>query len=396
MLSSLIHPMLYRLPHGSEEGAEVPPMTLQALYDYLLLETQEPLTLHGNPMLPVCQLVHPRALKASDELVLLMDASALAVLTHPHAKVAIVAENLTLPEAHGLEGWVSAPRPRKLLASLSQCFNQPMHYVQGIHPTACIDATASVDATAHVGAYSVVGPHCKVDAGCVLFPHVTLGAEVTLASGCVLMSGVRVGDRSVLGHRVVIQPNAVIAGDGFSFVTQEASRAEQAKTGSPSLPNKEAKQQGHILRIHSLGRVVIGDDVEIGANTCVDRATLGDTYIASGTKIDNLVQVAHNAHIGEDCLIVGQTGIAGSCRIGKRVVIAGQTGMADHLTIGDDAIVMAKSGLMNDVEPKQVVAGIPAKPRRQAFTELALMGKLKSMYDEIRQLRSELDALKAT
>jgi UDP-3-O-[3-hydroxymyristoyl] glucosamine N-acyltransferase len=150
------------------------------------------------------------------------------------------------------------------------------------------------------------------------------------------------------------------------------------------------------MRINSLGTVVLEDDVEVGAGTTIDRATLGETRIGRGTKLDNQVMIGHNNTVGENCLIVSQVGLAGSCKIGNRVVIAGQAGLADHLTVGDDAIITAKAGVMNDVPAKEVVAGLPALPRRQTMTNLIYINKLKDMVGDIKSLKKRLEQLEAS
>ncbi len=179
---------------------------------------------------------------------------------------------------------------------------------------------------------------------CRLVCNVSVGAEVTIGDHTLLHAGVRIGDRCEIGSRVIIQPNVTIGGDGFAFVTPEPGSVESVrKTGEVRSFNNE------IIRINSLGNVVIEDDVEIGAGTCIDRGTLGETRIGRGTKLDNLIQVGHNATIGSNCLIVSQVGLGGSSKVGNRVVIGGQSGLPDHVTVGDDAVVHARSGITGHV-----------------------------------------------
>jgi len=214
---------------------------------------------------------------------------------------------------------------------------------------------------------------------------------VKMGERCLLHSGVRLGERVILGKRVIIHHNASIGADGFSYVTPEPGSVESAKASG----GKVTGQNTEIFKINSIGTVVLEDDVEVGACATIDRSNLGATLIKKGTKIDNLVMIGHNNVVGENCLIVSQVGISGSCEIGNRVVIAGQAGLADHLKVGDDAIVMAKSGVMRDIEPKEVVVGIPALPRRETLQNVLYMGKLRELFQEVKSLKKRLAELEA-
>ena len=172
-----------------------------------------------------------------------------------------------------------------------------------------------------------------------------------------ILEGVRIGARVRIGDRFIAQPGAVIGGDGFSFVTAERSAVEEVRA---TLGQRGEIRAQDWVRIHSLGAVTIGDDVEIGANSCVDRGTIRDTEIGRGTKLDNLVQVAHNVQIGEDCLLCGQSGIAGSARIGNRVVLGGKAGVADNLQVGDDVIAGAGTLILSNAPAGRVLLGYPA------------------------------------
>jgi UDP-3-O-[3-hydroxymyristoyl] glucosamine N-acyltransferase len=189
---------------------------------------------------------------------------------------------------------------------------------------------------------------------------VTVGADAVVGPGSYLHAGVRLGDRCVLGRGCILHFNVAIGADGFGFVTPDESSIESAKrTGEVTARNTE------LVRINSIGNVVIGDEVEIGAGSCVDRGTLGPTRIGSGTKIDNLVQIGHNVTIGENCLIAGQAGVAGSTTIGDRVVIGGNSGVADHLSVGDDAIITGMAAVIANVDGAKVYGGYPARPWKQ-------------------------------
>lgn len=192
----------------------------------------------------------------------------------------------------------------------------------------------------------------------------------------------RIADGVRIGARFIAQPNAVIGGDGFSFVTPEKGAVESAKaTGAVAL---DALNTIH-ARIHSLGAVRIGDDVEVGAAACIDRGTLADTRIGNGAKIDNLVQIGHNVQVGDHCLLCSQVGIAGSAEIGDRVVLGGKVGVADHVDIGHDAVIAAASGVGASVKPRSVMMGAPAMPRDEWFRMMMAMRRLPRLINKLRK-----------
>lgn len=347
---------------------------------------------HGNGALQVSDLAHPRMITAESEMVLILEAPALELIQQSPIKVkaAVVAKDIEVPQGL-LEGYIAVERPRLALATLLAIFEKPLHAYSGIHPTAVIEASAQVHPSVSVGAFAYVGENAVIGADSVLMPHVTVGADVKMGERCLLHSGVRLGERVILGKRVIIHHNASIGADGFSYVTPEPGSVESAKASG----GKVTGQNTEIFKINSIGTVVLEDDVEVGACATIDRSNLGATLIKKGTKIDNLVMIGHNNVVGENCLIVSQVGISGSCEIGNRVVIAGQAGLADHLKVGDDAIVMAKSGVMRDIEPKEVVVGIPALPRRETLQNVLYMGKLRELFQEVKSLKKRLAELEA-
>ena len=208
----------------------------------------------------------------------------------------------------------------------------------GIHPTAAVDPAASVDPSAEIGPYAVIGPESRVEAGAVVEAHVVVGARCRVGAGSWLHPHVVLYDRIALGERVEIHAGAVLGADGFGYATTA---------------------QG-LVKIPQVGVVTVGDDVEIGANTCVDRAALETTTLGAGTKVDNLVQIGHNVIVGRHDVICAQVGIAGSAVLEDGVVLGGQVGVAGHLTVGAGAQVQAQSGIGADVPPKQALHGSPA------------------------------------
>jgi UDP-3-O-[3-hydroxymyristoyl] glucosamine N-acyltransferase len=237
----------------------------------------------------------------------------------------------------------------------------------GIHPTAVVHPAAQVDHTAHVGACVSIAEGCSIGPRVTLHPHVVLYPGVWVQEDSTLHAGVSVREGCRIGRRVIVHNNAVIGADGFGFA-------------------KDA--DGRYVKIPQVGIVEIEDDVEIGALSAVDRASMGVTRIKRGTKLDNLVQVGHSVSIGEDGVVCAQVGIAGSSIVGDRVILAGQVGVADHATLGNDVIVSAQSGIHGEVEDRSRVAGTPAYDAR---TWLKVSGGLKQLPDLIKRVR-ELEA----
>jgi UDP-3-O-[3-hydroxymyristoyl] glucosamine N-acyltransferase len=375
------------MPEPISSSQPKPPATLDVIAAYT-----PGAMVHGNGALVVSDLCHPRMITSPDAMVLILEEAALALLGQGSVKIkaAVVAEGIAVPDGL-LEGYITVARPRFALAFLLEIFEKPVHSYQGIHPTAVIEASAQVHPSVSVGAFTYVGEQAQIGANTILMPHVTIGAESRMGENCLMHPGVRIGERVMMGNRVILQHNASIGADGFSYVTPEPGSVESAKSSG----GKVTGQNTDILRINSIGTVILEDDVEVGACATIDRSNLGATLIKKGTKIDNLVMIGHNNVVGENCMIVSQVGISGSCEIGNRVVIAGQAGLADHLKVGDDAIIMAKSGVMRDIEPKEVVVGIPALPRRETLQNVMYMGKLREMFQEIKSLKKRVAELES-
>ena len=219
-------------------------------------------------------------------------------------------------------------------------------------------------------------------------PNVYIGSDAKIGSDCLFHPGVNIGDRVVVGSRCIIHHGASLGADGFSFVTEAPSNIEQAREqGAIKETNKEVK----VFKIPSLGSVVIGDDVEIGANTTIDRGTLENTTIGSQTKIDNLVMIGHNCKIGKACTIVSQVGIAGSCIIGDRVVIAGQAGLKDHVEIGEDSIILAKTGITKSFPKKSVIMGAPGVLRKDFIKRLKYLDEAEVMVQKYKKYQHLLE-----
>ncbi|MCU0904030.1 MAG: UDP-3-O-(3-hydroxymyristoyl)glucosamine N-acyltransferase [Tabrizicola sp.] len=260
-------------------------------------------------------------------------------------------------QAMGLRAAIFAPRGRLAMAGLTRLMDPGPALASGVHPLAVVDPTASLGTSAAVGPFVVIGPGAVIGPRARIASHVSIAEGARIGADALILQGARIGARVTVGDRFICQPGAVIGADGFSFVTPEKSGVEEIRETLGS--RAEIKDQSW-TRIHSLGAVTIGDDVEIGANVCIDRGTIRDTVIGSGTKLDNLVHIGHNVQIGRDCLLCGQVGIAGSARIGDRVVMGGQCGVNDNIFVGDDVICGGATKIFTNAPAGRVLLGYPA------------------------------------
>jgi UDP-3-O-[3-hydroxymyristoyl] glucosamine N-acyltransferase len=262
-----------------------------------------------------------------------------------------------------------AADPYLLFARALAILYPPSRPAPGVHASAQVDPSAVLGEGVHVGPLSVVGPRVRVGPRSVIHSHVVLYGDVEIGADCLLYSGVHVREGCRIGDRVILQDGVVVGADGFGF----------AKDGD-----------GRYHKIPQIGVVVIEDDVEIQAHTTVDRAALGETRIGRGTKIDNLVQVAHSVVVGSDTILCAQVGIAGSTKIGSRVTLAGQVGVANHVTVGDGVIATAQTGIPNDVAPGKLVSGYPAVENRTWLRASVLFAKLPELVQRLRALERRL------
>jgi UDP-3-O-[3-hydroxymyristoyl] glucosamine N-acyltransferase len=280
----------------------------------------------------------------------------------------ILPRTLTIEKPHLL-----VDHPRTAFGRLLAMAQRPLPLREGVHPTAVVSDTALVDPSASVGPYAVVEAGAKIAAGARIFPfcyvgeNCEVGEETVLYPNVVLYQDVRVGARSI------VHSGVVMGGDGFGFGWDGKSR----------------------VKIPQVGGVVIGDEVEIGAGTTVDRATAGDTVLGNGTKLDNLVQIGHNVRVGESCAIAAQTGIGGSCRIGNRVVMGGQSAMSDHAAVGDDITFGGRTGTSQDLMEPGIYFGTPARPIQEAMRSYLLVPKLPELMSRLRKLEKRLAELES-
>ncbi len=268
---------------------------------------------------------------------------------------------------------IRVPNTRVAVARLLPVFFPPDQHPSGIHPSAILDGSVQIDPTAHIGPNCVVGARVRLGARSVLMCGNHVGRDCQIGDDVCLFPNVVIYPQTQIGHRVAIHAGTVIGSDGYGYVFDE----------------------GRHRKVLQVGHVIIHDDVEIGANAAIDRGALGPTVIGQGTKIDNLVHVAHNVTIGRHCLVMGQVGFAGSTRLGDYCVIASQSGIAGHLTLGNQATVGAKSGVMRDIPDKGTVLGIPAAPDKQAKRQMIAIQQLPELIRRMRELEKQVAELTA-
>jgi UDP-3-O-[3-hydroxymyristoyl] glucosamine N-acyltransferase len=339
-------------------------------------------SVEGDGSIEIAGIADP-ALASRSDLALAMTRESVPALAHTQARAVVVAIKVAAA-VDRFDAVLKVEHPRHALAVLTRLFERPVHRGSGIHPSAVVAPDAQIEHGVSIGPLSVVGPRARVGAGTAILAHVTVGADAVIGRDCLIHPGARIGDRVVIGDRVILQHNVSLGADGFSYA------------GPAPAEGAAGQDMRKLERISSLGTVVIGDDVEVGANSAIDRATLAATRIGRNTKIDNLVQIGHNAEIGENCLICGMVGISGSVRIGDRVILAGGVGVADHVTIESDAVIAAGSGVIRDVPAKGEMFGYPAVPRKRAFEQIKYLARARTLFTEFGELRKRIAALEQT
>lgn len=266
--------------------------------------------------------------------------------------------------------WVQ--NARDCVAKLLQLYESTKPKKTGVDSLAFISPKAKIGENAYIGAFAYISDSVEIGDDCQVFPHATIMENVKLGNGCIVYPHASIYHDCELGNRVIVHSGAVIGADGFGFA-----------------PNGEQYD-----KIPQTGNVVIEDDVEIGANTCVDRSTMGSTYIRRGVKLDNLVQIAHNTDIGENTVMSAQVGIAGSTKVGQWCMFGGQVGIAGHINIGNRVMLGAQSGVPGSLKDNQTLIGTPPMPQTPFFKSQAIFRKLPDIYKQLTALQKEVDELK--
>ena len=272
----------------------------------------------------------------------------------------------------GPQAVIRVENPRAAFAKLLVLFRPPEEVEAGISKFAFIHPTAQIGKNVAILPFAYVGADATVGDETIIYPHVYVGRHVKIGKECVIYPNVVIREKCVIGDRVILQGGCSIGGDGFGFVTTEGKHTKVLQTGN----------------------VIIGDDVEIGCNTCIDRATVDSTIVGKGTKIDNLVHLGHNDNIGENCLIVAQVGISGSVTVGHNTTFGGQAATAGHLKIGDNCLFAGRTGIISDVPDNAVWAGFPAQPHTAWLREEANLRKVGDLVKKVRALEKAVNELK--
>jgi len=267
---------------------------------------------------------------------------------------------------------LKSENPHLSFVRIVEFFYKPYLPQPEIHPTALISSTAKIGKKIAIGAFCYIGEEVEIGSGTIIFPLVAIYPKVKIGAHTIIHSCASLREGIQIGNKVIIHNGAVIGSDGFGYLLN--------KDDSP-------------IKIPQTGTVIIEDKVEIGANTTIDRATLGETIIRRGTKIDNLVQVAHNVEIGANSLLAGQAGISGSSKLGKKVIMAGQAGVADHLNIGDNVIMAAQAGVMKDLPANSVVVGTPQRDIKEFMKITASLPRVPELIKTVKKLEAKIEEL---
>jgi UDP-3-O-[3-hydroxymyristoyl] glucosamine N-acyltransferase len=262
--------------------------------------------------------------------------------------------------------------PNESFAGLLELYQQAKPQKTGIHATASIHDNVQLGKDLYIGGYTIIEENAKVGNNVKLYPHVYIGEGVEIGEGTIIYAGVKVYEGCKIGKNCVIHSGVVIGADGFGFAPQS---------------------DNNYRKIPQIGIVILEDNVEIGANSCVDRATMGATILHKGVKLDNFIQIAHNVEVGENTVMAAQTGIAGSTKIGKNCMFGAQVGITGHLKIGDEVKIGAQSGVMNDVEDKSTIQGSPAIYHKEFWKNYVVSTKLPEMRRQISQLERDMKNL---
>lgn len=266
---------------------------------------------------------------------------------------------------------IRVENPRAAFASLLELFRAPEEVERVVSQLAYIAPTAKIGNNVAVQPFAVIEDGAEIGDGSIIYPHVYVGKRVKIGSDCIIYPSVTIREDCVLGNRVILQAGSVIGGDGFGYVTQNGKHSKVLQTGN----------------------VVLQDDVEIGNNTCIDRATVDSTIVGKGTKIDNLVHLGHNDILGENCLVVAHVGISGSVTVGNNVTFAGQVGTVGHITIGDNCVFGGKTGITNNIPANSFMAGFPAMPHKDWLRQEANLRKIGDLIKRVKEMEKELAKL---
>ena len=297
------------------------------------------------------------------------------LLKTTRASAVLVEEGISLARDPGLAPLAAlrSANPYLAFAHAIELFYQPPRYAPGIHPTAVIAKSAQIGDNAHIGPYCFIDEDAHIGRNAVLHSSVTIYRGAQIGDDFFAHAHAVVRESCRIGNRVILQNGAIIGGDGFGFAKQK---------------------DGAWYKMQQSGPAILEDDVEVQANSCVDRATIGETRVARGAKLDDLVLVGHASRVGPDTMLCGQVGLAGSTKIGSNCIFAGQVGTAGHLTVGDGTVITAQSGIPNDVPAHSLYSGYPAVANREWLKAMAALNRLPELQKRLRELKAEVEDLK--
>jgi len=326
----------------------------------------------------ITRTVHPDEAKNDGDLAVALTPETVRLLADTKAELVLTTDDAAVPKDR-FKTMILMARSRSNLTDLTSLLRHHHEAEPGIHPSAVVASDAVIGPDVSIGPFTVIRSGTTIGARTVILSQATVAEGSTIGEDCLIHPGVRIGWGCRIGNHAVIHHNASIGADGFGFMPAGPGAVEAAKNGSitPGIgPSRNPLQ-----KIHALSGVEIGDQVEIGALTAIDRGTLRPTRVGAGTKIDDLVMIGHNVAIGTDCMLCGQVALAGSVTVGNGVVLGGRVAVADHLKIGDGAVVGGGSAVATNVPARAVYLGFPAVPREEAFENLRLMRRIKRFLD---------------
>lgn len=346
---------------------------------------------YGDVGLKILSVAEPQEATQYD-LAMASTASYAESLSAGSARAALLWEGADW-ESLGVEAAIIPRRPRFAMAGLTKLLDQGQGFADEIHPSAIIDPKAEIGEDVRIGALTVIGPSARIGAGSVIGPQCFIGWNASVGPRAQLREQVSIGARVTIGADFIAQPGVRIGGDGFSFVTEDKSGIEAVRETLGDTQDTEVQSW---TRIHSLGAVTIGDNVDLGACVNIDNGTIRDTRIGNGCKMDNFVHIGHNVIIGNDCLICGHSGVSGSTRVGNNVVLGGMTGVSDNVFIGDRVITGGGTKVLSSVPAGRVMLGYPATKMDKQIEIFKAMRRLPRLLADVAALQKAVFNSKKT
>ena len=338
----------------------------------------------GDPEIKVSSVAEPK-LASELDIALAINPKFLDDLKDTSAKCALLSKGIDWTE-YDLSAAIVVSRPRYALSTISAMVDRGQNYKPGVHPSSIIDPSAEIGNNVLIGEMVVISSNVQIGDNSIIGPQCYIGSNSILGTNCYLREGVKIGSDAIIGDRFCAQPSAIVGADGFSFVTEKSSAVEEVRADlSKSNVSKNENQIWH--RIHSLTGITIGNDVEIGASTCIDRGTVKPTSIGDGVKADNLAQIGHNVQIGNNTLICAQVGIAGSAVIGSNVVLGGQSGISDNIFVGDNVITGGATKVLSNIPAGRVMLGYPAMKMDAQLEVYRNLRKLPKLIKEVTKIK---------